>query len=120
MITFFFAISPQRVGRSARRLSWISRGIHHAGTCLDDGNAGGVTHKVNELAAATWNAEVYVADGVEHLACSLMGGRQQGDDVGVDAMFSQHLVDDGHARLVGDHGIAAAFQQTGVAAFEAQ
>ena len=52
----------------------IEIGVYHTGACLDDGDTGGVAHEVDELSAATGDAEIHIADGIQHLTRCLMGG----------------------------------------------
>ena len=49
-----------------------------------------------------------------------MGGWQQRDHGGINAVLPEHLVDHGHAGLVAVNGIASTLQHTGVAALEAE
>ena len=59
----------------------IEIGIHDTSARLDDRYTGGVSDKVDELTTTTGNAEVDIADGIQHLACCLVGGRQKGYDI---------------------------------------
>ena len=97
----------------------VEIGVDDASTSLDDGDAGGVAHEVDEATSATGNAEVDVTHGIEHLARGLMGCRQQGDDVGIDTEALEHLVDEFDGSLIGEVGIASALQHAGIAALEA-
>ena len=98
----------------------VKIGIHHASPRLDDRDAGSVAHEVDKFAAATWDAEVHIAHSIQHLARSLVGCRQQGDNIGVDAIFLQYFVNQCHLFPVTLIGIFATFQNTGVAALEAE
>ena len=44
---------------------FVKVGVHHAGTRLDDRNAGGVAYKVDKPSTATWYAEVYIPHGIQ-------------------------------------------------------
>ena len=55
--------------------------MHHASTRLNNRDAGRITYEVDELASTTRDAEIYVSYCIQHLACSLVGGRQQSYDI---------------------------------------
>ena len=65
----------------------VEVGVHHTGSCLDDGDAGRITDEVDKLSATTGDTEIHVTYGIEHLARGLMGGRQQSYDVRADTVF---------------------------------
>ena len=94
--------------------------MHHPGTCLYDRHLGGVAYKTYKILSSARYAEVYVVYGTEHLGGSLMGGRQQLDDVCADALLFQHTVYQCHGGTVGAVGILASLQHTGIAALEAE
>ncbi len=98
----------------------VEIGVDDACTSLDDGDAGGVTHEVDETTSATGNAEVYITHGIEHFARGLMSCWQQGDNVGIDAEVLEYLMDEFDAGLIGEVGIASTFQHAGIAALEAE
>ena len=99
---------------------FVEIGIHHTGTRLNHRHPGGIPDEVDELTTATGDAEIHVPHGIEHFACSLMGGGQQGDDIRTDTIFFQDLMDQCHLLTVGAVGILAAFQHTGVTALETE
>ena len=94
--------------------------MYHTGSCFYDRHLGSVAYKLYELLSTTRNAEVYVAYGIQHLACCLMGGRQKGHYIGIDAKSFQHSVDKFHAGSVGGVCILSSFQHTCISAFEAE
>ena len=88
--------------------------VHHTCSRLDHWHTGCITHEVDKLSAATWDAEVDITDSVQHLARSLMGGRQQGNDVFRYAELLEHLVNQGHLLAIRTVGVLASFQHTGI------
>ena len=78
----------------------IEIGVDNTGSSLNHRDAGCVADEVNQSASASWYAEVYVANGIQHLASSLMGGRQEGDYIGIDPKALQHFVDEFYRLLV--------------------
>ena len=54
----------------------IEIGVYHSCTSLNDRDAGGITDKVDKLSSTTGDAKVYIAHGIQHFTCGLMGCRQ--------------------------------------------
>ena len=99
---------------------FIEIGVHHAGTGLDDGDTGGVAHKVDEFATTAWDAEVHITYGIEHLTRGLMGSWQQGYHILGNTILFEYLVNQRHLLTVGAVGILTTFQHTGIATLEAE
>ena len=98
----------------------IKIGVHDTGTRLDDRYTGGVSDKVDEFATATGDAEVDIADGIQHLTRCLMGGGQEGYDILRYAILFQDLMDQCHFLAVTAVGILTTFQYTGITALETE
>ena len=98
----------------------VKIGVHNSGTSLDNRYTGGVTYEVDELASTTRDAEVDVADGIQHLTCCLMGGRQQGYNIFRYTILLEYLMDQSHFLAVTAVGIFSAFQHTGITALETE
>ena len=98
----------------------VEIGVDDAGTGLDDRDTGGVAYKVNKFPSATGDAEVHVAHSIEHLARSLMGGGQQGNDILRHTILLQYLMDEGNLLAIATIGILTALQHTGVTALETE
>ena len=94
--------------------------MNHAGTCFNNWNAGGIADEVDELSSTTGDTEVYITDGVQHLTCSFVSGRQQGYNILRNTILRQNLVNQRHLLAVGAVGILTAFQHTGVTTLEAE
>ena len=67
-------------------------GVDHSGTRFYHRNTCGVPDEVYQSASASWDAEIYIAYGIQHLACCLMGGWQQGDHVRIDTKALQYFM----------------------------
>ena len=98
----------------------VEVGVHHASSRFNDRNAGGVAYEVYQSASATWDAQVDISYGIQHLTGSLVGGRQQCHHVRIDTLLLQHLMDQLHGSPVGEVGIRPAFQHTGIATLKAE
>lgn len=93
---------------------------HHTGTGLYHRHAGRISHEINQPTAATRDTQVNIADGRQQRRRGLMCGGQQRHGSSVHTIAAENFVyhpDTGTIRLV---GITATFQNTGVAALEAQ
>ena len=98
----------------------VEVGVDDTGTRLNDGDAGGIADKVDEFPSTTGNTEVYISHGIEHLTRSLVGGRQQRDDIRADTVFLQDLMNQRHLLTIRAVGILTTFQHTGIAALETE
>ena len=58
----------------------IEVGVHHTSTRLDDRNTSCISHEIYQATTTTRNAQVDIAYSIQHLASSLVGGRQQCHD----------------------------------------
>ena len=92
--------------------------VYHAGSRLDDGDAGGVAHEIDEASASSWNAQVYVAHSVQQFARGLMGCRQQGYYIWVYTMARQHFVNQSYCSLVRQICITATLQHARITTLE--
>ena len=99
---------------------FVEIGIDNTCTRLNDWYAGSIANKVDKASSTTRNTQVDIAYGIEHLASSFMGGRQQSDDIWIDAKLFQYLMNEFYRGLIGEVSIRATFQYTGITALEAQ
>ena len=98
----------------------VEIGMNHPGPCLDDGHTGIVTHELDEPLTSARDTQVDVAHGIQHGCRSLVGGRQQRHDCGVDAFFLEHIMQETHDGPVAFIGILPSLQHAGVATLEAE
>ena len=67
--------------------------VYHAGSGFDNRNSGSITDEVDKLLSTTRNTEVDIAHCIQHFAGSLMGSREERNDIRVNTESYQHLVD---------------------------
>ena len=99
---------------------FVKISVHHSGTRLDDRNAGSITYEINQPTSAARDTKINIANSIKHLASSLKGGREQSDDIWINAISLQYLMNELHLLAIAAVSVLAALQHTRIAALEAK
>ena len=103
-----------------QRTKLIEIGVDYTGTRFNYRHLGGVANELYQFLAATRDAYINIAHGIEHLAGSLVGSWKQFHNGRIHAFAFQNLMNEGDDGTIRVIGISSALQHAGIAALEAK